>query len=99
METHERKMMFGFNEKELYILRSILRSQGVNSAKIFGSRALRTHKKGSDIDLTIEGDEKKIAYILNEESPLIYQCDVVDISKLTNKNLIEHIKRVGKSLF
>jgi len=58
-----------------------------------------TYKKGSDIDLAIEGDEKKIAYILNEESPLIYQCDVVNISKLRNQNLLEHIHRVGQSLF
>jgi predicted nucleotidyltransferase len=92
-------MMFGLNEKELHTLRLALQSHGIRSAKIFGSRALGTHKKGSDIDIAIEGDEKKIAYILNEESPLIYQCDVLNISKLTNKNLIEHIQRVGKSLF
>jgi uncharacterized protein len=91
--------MFGLSEKDLHILRAILHSQGISVAKIFGSRALGTHKKGSDIDLAIEGDATKIAYILNEESPLIYKCDVLDISKLTNKNLIEHIHRVGKSCF
>lgn len=91
--------MFGLNEKELHTLRSILQSHGISSAKIFGSRAKGTHKKGSDIDLAIVGDEKKLAYILNEESPLIYQCDVVNLSKLTNQNLIDHIQRVGKSLF
>jgi len=91
--------MFGLNDKELATLRSVLTSQGITSAKIFGSRAMGTYKKGSDIDLAIEGDEKKIAYILNEESPLIYQCDVVNISKLRNQNLLEHIHRVGQSLF
>lgn len=91
--------MFGLNEKELSLLQSILLSQGISSAKIFGSRALGTYKSGSDIDIAIIGDEKKLAYILNEESPLIYQCDVVNLEKLTNKNLIEHIQRFGKSLF
>lgn len=91
--------MFGLTEKELTTLRFVLHSQGITFAKIFGSRALGTHKKGSDIDIAIVGDEKKIAYILNEESLLIYQCDVVNLSKLTNQNLIDHIQRVGKSLF
>lgn len=52
-------MMFGLSEKELQALRSVLQSQGIRSAKIFGSRARGTHKKGSDIDLAIEGDEKR----------------------------------------
>lgn len=90
--------MFGLNEKELHTLRSILQSHGISSAKIFGSRAKGTHKK--EVTSTLPSlVMKKLAYILNEESPLIYQCDVVNLSKLTNQSLIDHIQRVGKSLF
>ncbi len=91
--------MFGLKENEIAIIKQVLRSQGVYHATIFGSRAKETHHKGSDIDIAIEGDEKKISYLLNEESPLIYHIDVVNVHKLQNKNLLEHIQRVGKSLF
>jgi predicted nucleotidyltransferase len=70
----------------------------VDKLIVFGSRAKGNYKKGSDVDLAIIGNEKKLSYYLNEETNLPYFFDVINLQKITNKNLIEHIKRVGKIL-
>jgi len=38
-------------------------------------------KKGSDIDLAIVGDERKVSYYLNEETNLPYFFDVINLEK------------------
>lgn len=87
--------MFGLKQIELEQIKSILKSSGIKKAFIFGSRAKGCHKAGSDVDIAIEGDETKVSYFLNEESNLPYFFDVVNINKIKNKNLLDHIKRVG----
>ena len=90
--------MFGLKENELKEIKEILKRENVKTAIIFGSRAKGNFKKGSDIDLAIIGDERKISYILNEETFLPYFFDVVNLDKISNKNLLSHIKRVGKKI-
>ncbi len=87
--------MFGLKEDEVNQIKILLKTNGIHNALIFGSRAKGNYKAGSDIDLAIDKDENKISYLLNEETNLAYYFDVVNINKLKNKNLIEHIKRVG----
>jgi len=41
---------------------------------------------------------REVSYILNKETFLPYFFDVINLEKIKNKNLIEHIKRVGKNL-
>jgi len=90
--------MFGLKESELKEIKKILKRENVKTAIIFGSRAKGNFKKGSDIDLAIIGDERKISYILNEETFLPYFFDVINLDKISNKNLLSHIKRVGKKI-
>jgi len=90
--------MFGLKENELKEIKEILKRENVKTAIIFGSRAKGNFKKGSDVDLAIIGDERKISYILNEETFLPYFFDVVNLDKISNKNLLSHIKRVGKKI-
>ncbi len=71
---------------------------------IFGSRALNTHKKGSDIDIALKGKglglaAATIAGILNEESHLPYFCDVLDYNLIDNEDLRDHIDRVGQQIY
>ena len=87
--------MFGLNDSSLTEIRDILKKNNVTKSFIFGSRAKNSYKKGSDIDLAIVGDEKKISYLLNEESSLPYYFDVVNLEKIENQNLKDHIARVG----
>lgn len=76
----------------------------IDDALIFGSRAKGTHKKASDVDLAIKGRAvtgetvKRLSFLLNEELPLPYFFDVVHYETLENRQLIEHIDRIGKSM-
>lgn len=64
----------------------------------FGSRAKGNYKKGSDIDIAIIGNERKLSYQLNEEGNLPYFFDIINLEKITNKDLLVHINRVGKKI-
>lgn len=90
--------MFGLKDAELTKIKDILDANGVKKAFIFGSRAKGNYKMGSDVDLAVDANERKISYLLNEETNLSYFFDVVNIDKIKNTNLLGHIKRVGVAL-
>lgn len=77
----------------------------VEEVILFGSRAKGNYKKGSDIDLAIKGEQSSsdlaltLQSFINEELPIPYMIDVVDYHSLNNKELKEHIDRVGKKLY
>lgn len=90
--------MFGLSDSVIKEIQKILKNNNVSKSLIFGSRVKGSFKSGSDIDLAIVGDERKISYILNEESTLPYFFDVVNLEKIENENLKKHINRVGKNI-
>ncbi|MBA5249321.1 MAG: nucleotidyltransferase domain-containing protein [Gammaproteobacteria bacterium] len=90
--------MFGLNNKEIQSIKSVLKNNNIEKSIIFGSRAKGNYKKGSDIDIAIIGNERKLAYQLNEEGNLPYFFDVINLKKITNKELLAHINRVGKEI-
>ena len=85
---------------ELELVRSLLRQHHeVESATLFGSRAMGTHTPRSDVDLALAGslgalDAEAIAAEL-EELPLPYRFDVHALAAITHAPLLEHIARVG----
>lgn len=97
--------MFGLTPRDIQsILEVIKRYPQVDEALIFGSRALNTYKKGSDIDIALKGKgiesiTSTIAGILNEESALPYFCDVLNYHLIDNQDLREHIDRVGQQIY
>lgn len=93
---------FGIYDKSFSILKESLKDfPQIQRAWIFGSRALGTYKKGSDIDIALEGKDidlglvAKVYGVLNDELPLPYFCDVLDIKNIKTKELKEHIKHKG----
>ena len=90
--------MFGLKRKELEEIKAILRQEGISRAIVFGSRAMGNYRPGSDVDLAVIGDEKRLSYALNEESSLIYHFDVLNLEKIHSDKLKSHIERVGKLL-
>jgi len=97
--------MFGLTNNDLQIIVDVIKVHPqIDEAIIFGSRALNTHKKGSDIDIVLKGREievlsAKISGILNEETPLPYFCDVIDYNLIDNEDLRNHIDRVGRQIY
>ena len=76
----------------------------VEQVLLYGSRALGTYKAGSDIDLTLLGNElstRDLLSILVELDDLLlpYKFDVSIYSQLTHKELINHIEKAGKPFY
>ncbi len=99
-------MDFGLRQQDLAEIIGVIRQFSVvNEAVIFGSRAKGNYKKGSDIDIAIKGKEIRgndvasLADLLNEESALPYYFDIVHYEGITEKELSQHIDRVGKTIY
>ena len=80
------------------------RFPGVSKAVLYGSRAMGTYRAGSDIDLTLYGDEltvQQLAMIASELDDLLlpYTIDLSLFASLGNADLREHIERVGKVFY
>lgn len=95
----------GLTEADMNHIRAAIKQfPEIEEAVIFGSRAKGTHKKASDVDLAIKGRAvtpetiQRLNFLLNEELPLPYFFDVVHYEELENRQLVEHIDRVGKSI-
>lgn len=98
--------MFGLSDNDIRYLRQTLFSHiEITEAKIFGSRALGTYRKGSDIDIAIYGDAISLATVssvrsqLEELSPLPYFFDIVDATHLAHEGLRDHIERIGITFY
>jgi predicted nucleotidyltransferase len=98
--------MYGLLQRDLDHLRQTLAAfPQVEQALLFGSRALGNFKKGSDIDLVLAGSELKSALVvqisrkLNEEVPIPYFVDVIDLKAIKNKKLQEHIEQHGVVIY
>lgn len=92
---------FGLPDKTIAIIRQILAEvPAVKKAVIYGSRAKGNYKPGSDIDLTLYGEELDLRIVGEiaarlDESPIPYQVDLSIFERLDHAGLREHIERVG----
>jgi predicted nucleotidyltransferase len=76
----------------------------IEKAILYGSRAKGNYRKGSDIDITLEGEKltiSKLFKIENELDDLLlpYMIDLSIYHKLKSQGLIEHIQVCGKELY
>ena len=91
-------MEAGLSEKSLRTIANVVYSnERVQSAKIFGSRAIGTFHKGSDIDICLFGDDLTISDLNRISSELddlnIPQIvDLVNFRTIKNENLLKHIE-------
>ena len=79
---------------------TILQNNKIKEVILFGSRAKGSAKSSLDIDLSLVGDDihfKDLCEISSklDEINLPYKIDLVNYDKISNKNLKEHIDRVG----
>ncbi|GBD87435.1 nucleotidyltransferase domain protein [bacterium BMS3Abin03] len=71
---------------------------------LYGSRAKGSFQNGSDIDLTIIGERIDLLLLHKIEDELDdlllpYTIDLSIFNRIKNKNLLEHIKRVGVEFY
>ena len=85
------------------ILRVLAAHPKVSRAIIYGSRALGSHRAGSDIDLTLKGElewadlQKIEAELDNLDLP--YLIDLSLASQIENPALQKHIEQHGQTLY
>jgi predicted nucleotidyltransferase len=95
----------GLNQKTVECLHAVLRKHpAVQSAILYGSRALGTFKAGSDIDLTLIAPTWSTSELLSLENEiddllLPYKVDLSLRHQIQNTDLLEHIERAGKLFY
>lgn len=72
----------------------------IESVILFGSRAKGNHRPGSDIDLTIKGNNIDLGMLLQIENRiddllLPWTIDLSLLHTIDNPDLLAHINRVG----
>jgi predicted nucleotidyltransferase len=99
-------MSSGLLQRDLDEILDVLRRfPQIEKALFFGSRAKGNFKRGSDVDIAIMGENidysciSALSTLLNEESMLPYYFDIVHLESVTDKPLLEHIHRVGKTFY
>lgn len=97
-------MEFGLSENTINILKKFFSEfPEIEEVKIYGSRAKGNYRKGSDIDFALFGEInfRLFSKISSEidELPTPYKYDVADYKTIENKNLKDHIDRIGKTFY
>ncbi len=78
--------------------------EGIEAVVLYGSRAKGTFHAGSDIDITIKGEEITDSLIGNIEDDiddllLPYSFDISSWAQIDNAELRAHIERVGMVIY
>jgi predicted nucleotidyltransferase len=97
-------MPYGLTDTTLSAIQGVLREhRQVKRALLYGSRAKGTYRIGSDIDMVLDGEDIPFRELLKIETQLDaldlpYHFDVSVLQRLSNPELLEHIRRVGCEL-
>lgn len=97
--------MFGLSPTDIKIIKQILANHTeVDKAVIYGSRVKGNYRDGSDIDLTLYGDDLNLEIVNQikselDDSVIPYMVDLSIFNQIDNQNLINHIKRIGEVFF
>lgn len=98
-------MKFGLKENVIKSIEKILSDfPQVETVLIYGSRAKGNYRPGSDVDLSLKGDDLSLQ-VLNKISLqlddllLPYTFDLSVFDHIDNECLLEHIERVGKIIY
>ncbi len=97
--------MFGLKEHHIIKIQSVFeKHKAVEKAVIYGSRAKGNYRNGSDIDLTLIGENLNLSVLLKVENELDdlllpYKIDLSLFHQIENPDLIDHIHRIGMAFY
>lgn len=96
---------FGLKESSIEQIQQIfLRYSNISKVILYGSRAKGNYKQGSDIDLTLMGENinhDQLWQIATEIDDLLlpYMVDLSIFNDIDNPHLIDHINRIGVTFY
>lgn len=94
-------MQYGLSDKTIESIQKVFESNSkIDEVILFGSRAKGNYREGSDIDLAVKGRNISFDDILKlngqlDDLNLPYKFDLLDYAAIKEKDLTEHIDRVG----
>ncbi|SHJ67702.1 Nucleotidyltransferase domain-containing protein [Arenibacter nanhaiticus] len=97
--------MYGLEQEDIDNMNSVfVKCPEVEKAILYGSRAKGNYKPYSDIDITLVGPSLTLSLLFEIETALDdlllpYKMDVSIFHKIENKDLIDHINRIGITLY
>ena len=105
ISNHSDQNRFGLPLASIEKIHAVLqRYTAIEQVIIYGSRAKGTAEAGSDIDLTVIGDDFTPQQLIELEMELDdlllpYQIDLSRLPEIENRDLVDHIQRVGKPFY
>jgi uncharacterized protein len=97
--------MFGLTKQTIEAIQNVLQEYPkVEKALIYGSRAKGNYRPGSDIDLTLLGQNMDLTTLHKIEDNLDdlllpYKIDLSIYRQIKNPEFLDHILRVGKVFY
>ena len=97
--------MFGLDKNVIEQIKNVFDEfPQIEEVLLYGSRAKGNYKPGSDIDLSLKGENLNHNLVNSvslklDELFLPYIFDISIFKQITNEDLIEHINRYGKVFF
>lgn len=89
---------------QMKLMGAFAKNSSIDEVILYGSRAKGDFRPGSDIDLTIKSTKMTLVDLLKLENEidelyLPYKVDLSLFRLIENRNLVEHIKRVGVEFY
>ncbi len=97
--------MYGLTSHTIEAVQEVFnRHPEVERAILYGSRAMGNYRSGSDIDISLKGDELDLTLLQRIENELDdlylpYKIDLSNYHQISNPDLLKHIDQVGKVFF
>ncbi len=98
-------MRFGLKEEIIRKINDVFEAfPQIEKVILYGSRAKGNYRNGSDIDLTIMGEDLNLSVLNRLELKidhlfLAYSFDISIFKQISNPDLVDHINRVGKVFY
>lgn len=99
------KLLYGLESKIIKDINNIfIKYPQIDKVILYGSRAKGNYDIGSDIDLTLIGESIDLLLLNKIENDLDdlllpYKFDISVFKHIKNKDLNDHINRVGKEFY
>lgn len=98
-------MPYGLTDIDILRLKKLFANNSkIDKVILYGSRAKGTFKTFSDVDITLLGEnlsrtDINLLSLAIDDLLLPYQFDISIFSTLKNEELIDHINRIGVTLY